>query len=170
MEDPIYFFALNTNHSILYDPPSCSLTAICRLHCCLVVQSVKEMLGRFCKPINSHENVEWGSVILCSYGIYWKEYNIIFSCTINLNIIYLLKNSFIWRGNQSNREGRVYEALFPKFNGVYKIFLLHTSCITQQYIFLPNEFGVYVWKISLLPMHEAWSGIWNAGELQIIVF
>ena len=58
MEDPIYFFArmgFNTNHSILYDPPSCSLTAMCRLHCYLVVRSVKEMLGRLCKPINSHE-------------------------------------------------------------------------------------------------------------------
>jgi len=44
-----------------------------------------------------------------------------------LNIIYLLKNSLIWRGNLSKRGGRVYEALSPKFNGVYKIFLLHTS-------------------------------------------
>ena len=72
------------------------------------------------------KNVEWDSVILCSYGIYRKEYKIIFSCIINLNIIYLLKIPLygigIWREG-----GRVYEALLPKFDGVYKIFLLHTS-------------------------------------------
>ena len=45
-----------------------------------------------------------------------------------LNIIYLLKNSLIGRGNLSKRRGgRVYEALSPKFDSVYKIFLLHTS-------------------------------------------
>jgi hypothetical protein len=45
-----------------------------------------------------------------------------------LNIIYL-KNSLIRHGNPSKRRGgRVYEALLPKFEGVYKIFLLHTSC------------------------------------------
>jgi hypothetical protein len=44
-----------------------------------------------------------------------------------LNIIYLLKNSLIWRGNLSKGGGRVYEALLPKFDGGYKIFLLHTS-------------------------------------------
>ena len=45
-----------------------------------------------------------------------------------LNIIYLLKNSLIGRGNLS--KGGFYEALFPKFDGVYKIFLLHTSLKT----------------------------------------
>ena len=46
------------------------------------------------------------------------------------NIIYLLKNSLIGRGNLSKRgQERVYEALSPKFDGVHKIFLLHTSWV-----------------------------------------
>jgi hypothetical protein len=51
-----------------------------------------------------------------------------------LNIIFLLKNSLIGRGNLSKRggEGKVYEALLLKFDGVYKIFLLHTSRDMRQ--------------------------------------
>jgi hypothetical protein len=48
------------------------LTAICGLHCCLVVPSVIEMLGRLCEPINSHERcrVSLDNVILCNYHMY----------------------------------------------------------------------------------------------------
>jgi hypothetical protein len=33
-----------------------------------------------------------------------------------------------YRPWESVEGGRVYEALLPKFDGVYKILLLHTSC------------------------------------------
>jgi hypothetical protein len=52
--------------------------------------------------------------------IYQKENNTKSSCIINSNIIYLLKNSLIGHGNLSKGEGgQVYEALSPKFDGVY---------------------------------------------------
>jgi hypothetical protein len=88
-----------------------NLTAICGLHCCLVGPSVKEMLERLCKLINSHERCRMSldNVISCNYHIYiyQKENNTKSSCIINLSIIYLLKNSLIERGNLSKggREG-----------------------------------------------------------------
>jgi hypothetical protein len=106
----LHSMGFNTTYSNLYDhPPSHSLTAICGLHCCPVVPSVKEMLGRLCKPINSCERCRMSldNVILCSYCmyVYQKKNNTKFSCIINLNIIYLLKNSLIGRGNLSKRGG-----------------------------------------------------------------
>jgi hypothetical protein len=59
-----------------------------------------------------------------------------------LNNIYLLKNSLIGSGNLSKRGGgRVYEALSPKFNGVYKIFLLHTSWYQDKFVLVSGTFG-----------------------------
>jgi len=48
------------------------LTATCGLHCCLVVPSVIEMLGRLYEQINSHERcgVSLDNVILCNYSMY----------------------------------------------------------------------------------------------------
>ena len=63
--------------------------------------------------------------------------NKINTCTMILNIIYLLKNPLIGCGNLSG--GRVYEALFPKFDGVYKIFLLHTSLGKQGWYRIPGS-------------------------------
>jgi hypothetical protein len=67
----LFLFALNVNTTYL-----CfmiiHLTAICGLHCCLVVPSIIEMLGRLCAPINSHERcrVSPDNVILCNYHMY----------------------------------------------------------------------------------------------------
>ena len=90
---------LDPTYSILYDhPPFHSLTAICGLHCCLFVPIVKEMLGRLCEPINSHERIMlYYAATACMSTE--KQNNAKFSCIIDLNFIYLLKNCPILRGN-----------------------------------------------------------------------
>jgi hypothetical protein len=70
------------------------LTAICGLQCCLVVPSANQK--------NSHERctaVSLDNVILATTCT--STENKINTCTMILNIIYLLKNSHIRRGNLS---------------------------------------------------------------------
>ena len=145
----------NTTYCILYDhPPSHSLTAVCGLHCCLVVPSVKEMLGRLCEPIDSHERYRMSldHLILCSYCmyVYWKENNARFSCIINLNIIYLLKISLI--GNQSKGGGSTAWCVL----NLCIAYLLRLM-LPDTYLYISSLFSCHLRCCHILVWRQRWA-------------